>query len=167
MYKRQDKDTITLINNHLESNKLTKADKDIYEGILKSPEKEKVKNGARLLIRKLAEASACLLYTSKRVIASQKAPVALTAPEGGSRSFTFDLEIQPILDRACIACHNGNKAFDLRGGKKDQFGYGLSCLLYTSTYASSTKTKRMKKVYWNTPGSYLNIPTLLIPKKLC
>lgn len=53
-----DKDTITLINNHLESNKLTKADKDIYEGILKSPEKEKVKNGARLLIRKLAEASA-------------------------------------------------------------------------------------------------------------
>lgn len=64
----------------------------------------------------------------KRVIASQKAPVALTAPEGGSRSFTFDLEIQPILDRACIACHNGNKAFDLRGGKKDQLGYGLSYL---------------------------------------
>lgn len=51
-------DTITLINNHLESNKLTKADKDIYEGMLKSPEKEKVKSGARLLIRKLAEASA-------------------------------------------------------------------------------------------------------------
>lgn len=50
-------DTITLINNHLESNKLTKADKDIYEDILKSPEKEKVKSGARLLIRKLAEAS--------------------------------------------------------------------------------------------------------------
>lgn len=51
-------DTITLINNHLESNKLTKADKDIYEGILKSPEKEKVKSGMRLLIGKLAEASA-------------------------------------------------------------------------------------------------------------
>ena len=51
-------DTITLINNHLESNKLTKADKDIYEDILKAPEKEKVKSGAQLLIRKLAEASA-------------------------------------------------------------------------------------------------------------
>lgn len=65
----------------------------------------------------------------KRVIASQKASHALTPPEGGPRSFTFDLEVQPILDRACIACHNGEgKAFDLRGGKKDNRGYGTSYL---------------------------------------
>ena len=65
----------------------------------------------------------------KRVIASQKAPHALTPPEGGTRSFTFDLEVQPILDRACSACHNGEgKAFDLRGGKKDGRGYGTSYL---------------------------------------
>ena len=64
----------------------------------------------------------------KRVIASQKAPNVITPPEGGVRSFTFDLEIQPILDRACIACHNGEKAFDLRGGKKDKYGYGTSYL---------------------------------------
>ena len=65
----------------------------------------------------------------KRVIASQKAPHALTPPEGGTRSFTFDLEVQPILDRACIACHNGEgKAFDLRGGKKNGKGYGTSYL---------------------------------------
>lgn len=65
----------------------------------------------------------------KRTIASQKAPVSLTLPEGGVRSFTFDLEIQPILDRACIACHTGEqKAFDLRGGKKDKRGYGTSYL---------------------------------------
>lgn len=65
----------------------------------------------------------------KRVIASQKAPSSLTLPEGGQRSFTFDLEVQPILDRACIACHTGEgKAFDLRGGKKDQKGYGTSYL---------------------------------------
>ena len=65
----------------------------------------------------------------KRVIASQKAPASLTLPEGGVRSFTFDLEVQPILDRACIACHNGEgKAFDLRGGKKDKQGYGTSYL---------------------------------------
>lgn len=51
-------DTVTLINNHLESNKLTEADKVVYEDMLKSPEKEKVKSGMRLLIRKLAEASA-------------------------------------------------------------------------------------------------------------
>ena len=65
----------------------------------------------------------------KRVMASQKAAVPLKAPEGGVRLFTFDLEIQPILDRACIACHNGEgKAFDLRGGKKDKLGYGTSYL---------------------------------------
>lgn len=51
-------DTVTLINNHLESNKLTKADKVAYENMLKSPEKEKVKSGLRILVRKLAEASA-------------------------------------------------------------------------------------------------------------
>lgn len=65
----------------------------------------------------------------KRVAASKRAPHKLTPPEGGVRSFTFDLEIQPILDRACIACHNGEgKAFDLRGGKKDGKGYGTSYL---------------------------------------
>ncbi|MDR0795465.1 MAG: SUMF1/EgtB/PvdO family nonheme iron enzyme [Tannerella sp.] len=65
----------------------------------------------------------------KRVIASQKAPVPLTKPEGGVRSFTFDLEMQPILDRACIACHTGEgRAFDLQGTKKDRRGYGIAYL---------------------------------------
>lgn len=64
----------------------------------------------------------------KRVLASQKSPQKLTPPEGGVRSFTFDLEVQPILDRACVACHNGEKTFDLRGGTKDERGYGTSYL---------------------------------------
>jgi formylglycine-generating enzyme required for sulfatase activity len=54
----------------------------------------------------------------KRVMASMKTPVAITAPEGGVRSFTFDLEIQPILDRNCIGCHNGKSRLDFRGGIK-------------------------------------------------
>ena len=65
----------------------------------------------------------------KRVIASQKSPVQLTKPEGGIRSFTFDLEMQPILDKACVACHTGEgRAFDLQGGKKDRRGYGTAYL---------------------------------------
>lgn len=65
----------------------------------------------------------------KRTIASQKAAEPLMKPDGGVRSFTFDLEVQPVLDRACIACHTGEgKAFDLRGGKKDKEGFGLSYL---------------------------------------
>lgn len=51
-------DTITLINNHLESNKLTKEDKVVYEDMLKDPDAHKVKSGMRQLIGKLAEASA-------------------------------------------------------------------------------------------------------------
>ncbi len=49
----------------------------------------------------------------KRVIASQIQPHEITSPEGGTRSFTYNLEVQPVLDRACIACHNGDMAFDL------------------------------------------------------
>lgn len=64
----------------------------------------------------------------KKTIASQRAPHQLKTPEGGIRPFTFDLEIQPILDRSCIACHNGEEAFDLRGGRKDEKGYGTSYL---------------------------------------
>ncbi len=65
----------------------------------------------------------------KRVMASEKSATPLTLPEGGIRSYTFDLEVQPILDRACVACHNGNgKAFDLKAGEVDQFGFGPSYL---------------------------------------
>lgn len=50
-------DTVTLINNHLESNKLTVEDKGMYESMLRAPKKGKVERGARRLIGKLAKAS--------------------------------------------------------------------------------------------------------------
>ncbi len=50
-------DTVTLINNHLESNKLTYADKAVYESMIKDPNANKISNGTRLLMSKLAEAS--------------------------------------------------------------------------------------------------------------
>lgn len=56
----------------------------------------------------------------KRVMASQIKPHLLTAPEGGQRSFTYELEIQPILDRACVACHNGKSSLDLTGGRMNK-----------------------------------------------
>lgn len=59
----------------------------------------------------------------KRVMASAKEPSRLTPPEGGVRPFTFDLEVQPVLDRACVSCHDGIKhPMDLRGGKKTDRG---------------------------------------------
>lgn len=51
-------DTLLLINNHLESNKLTKEDKVVYEDMLRDPEKDKVESGMRQLVGKLAEAAA-------------------------------------------------------------------------------------------------------------
>jgi len=54
----------------------------------------------------------------KRVLASMKAPSQISKPEGGVRSFTFDLEIQPILDRACVSCHAEKSKLDFRGGIK-------------------------------------------------
>lgn len=46
----------------------------------------------------------------KRTIASTRTPRPLEQPEGGIRPFTFRLEVQPILDRNCVSCHNGTMA---------------------------------------------------------
>lgn len=52
------KDTVTLINNHLESNKLDAGDKALYKELLKSPDEEKVKTSGKYLWHKLADAVA-------------------------------------------------------------------------------------------------------------
>ena len=46
----------------------------------------------------------------KRTIASTILPHKLEMPEGGVRPFTFRLEVQPVLDRNCVSCHNGTIA---------------------------------------------------------
>lgn len=43
----------------------------------------------------------------KRVIASQKKALPIHPPKDGIRPFTFENEIQPILDRYCVSCHDG------------------------------------------------------------
>lgn len=60
-------DTLLLINNHLESNKLTLQDRGIYEDMIDAPDAKKVKWGARLLLNKLAEASAIRSYQADSV----------------------------------------------------------------------------------------------------
>jgi endonuclease/exonuclease/phosphatase family metal-dependent hydrolase len=60
-------DTVMLMNCHLESNKLTKEDKVIYEDILKAPETNKVKRGTRQLTAKLAEASILRAEQARRI----------------------------------------------------------------------------------------------------
>jgi len=62
----------------------------------------------------------------KRTIASTLPPRKLEIPEGGVRPFTFPLEIQPILDRNCISCHNGtNDLHDYRSGNMVLYKRGI------------------------------------------
>jgi exonuclease III len=51
-------DTLVLINNHLESNKLTKEDRGMYEDLIEAPNARKVKSSFPQLLRKLGEAAA-------------------------------------------------------------------------------------------------------------
>lgn len=53
---RQGKRVIPLIINHLESNKLTPKDKDMYKGVLKAPKSKAVSSESKHLVHKLADA---------------------------------------------------------------------------------------------------------------
>ncbi|MGL4852721.1 MAG: SUMF1/EgtB/PvdO family nonheme iron enzyme [Phocaeicola sp.] len=58
----------------------------------------------------------------KKVIASSKKPSVIKAPEGGVRPFSYELEIQPILDRNCTSCHDGeNGTMDLSRKHKTEY----------------------------------------------
>lgn len=77
----------------------------------------------------------------KRTIASTITPHPIQEPEGGVRPFTFRLEVQPVLDRNCISCHDGEKVkLDFR---KDQM----------VTYKRGVLTKLVR--YYD--QSYLNL----------
>lgn len=49
-------DTLLLVNNHLESNKLTREDRGLYEDMIDNPNAEKVKSGLHLFLEKLGTA---------------------------------------------------------------------------------------------------------------
>ena len=52
------KDTLTVFNNHLESNKIEASEKAIYQEMIDTPNKENIASGSRMLLKKLTEASA-------------------------------------------------------------------------------------------------------------
>jgi endonuclease/exonuclease/phosphatase family metal-dependent hydrolase len=62
-------DTVMLINNHLESNKLTQADKEMYHEMLTERNRETVESGTKYLLRKLADASAIRSHQADTIAA--------------------------------------------------------------------------------------------------
>jgi len=45
---------------------------------------------------------------AKATLAARKSPQAIQPWFGPQRGFSFDREVQPMLDRYCVACHNGD-----------------------------------------------------------
>ncbi|MDR0336213.1 MAG: hypothetical protein LBI18_03885, partial [Planctomycetaceae bacterium] len=46
---------------------------------------------------------------TKRTIAMGKSPTPITPFLGKERPFSFKYEVQPVLDRYCVGCHNGSE----------------------------------------------------------
>ncbi len=55
---------------------------------------------------------------ARNTLAARRAPSEVTPWRGPARGFSFAREVQPVLDRYCLECHDGGKkadATDLRG----------------------------------------------------
>ncbi len=52
-----------------------------------------------------------------RTLASQKPPAELDGWYGPARGFDFEREVQPVLNRYCVSCHNQDHKLDLRAEK--------------------------------------------------
>ena len=58
----------------------------------------------------------------KRVIASQKKPSMIQGPAGGVHPISFEHDVQPILNKYCIACHDGeNNDMNLTGDAEEEY----------------------------------------------
>jgi len=63
----------------------------------------------------------------RRSMAASKAAVAITPWRGPARNFSFAREVQPVIDRYCVGCHNGEprddgrKILGLRGDRSVKF----------------------------------------------
>ncbi len=92
------------------------------------------------------------IVPTKRVAASLKAPGDLTNYEGGIRPFVFNLEVQPILNRACIACHSGENKLLSFVGKTVPTNTSKT----TNRGVSSLKHENIDE-YFGFTQSYLNL----------
>lgn len=55
---------------------------------------------------------------AKNTLAARKRPSEIRPWYGPERGFNFAREVQPVLDRYCVGCHDGASSFDLRGRER-------------------------------------------------
>ena len=67
---------------------------------------------------------------AKPSVAMRRPPSPITPWNGPSRAFSFRREVQPVLDRHCVGCHDGKKAGlpDFRRGLKGAGNFDASYL---------------------------------------
>lgn len=82
----------------------------------------------------------------KRVMASARNPHKMKVPEGGLRPFTFKLEIQPILDRNCVSCHNAEHRLNFTGNRHDEFSGNEKSYLALHPYTHRQGSEAAMKV---------------------
>ena len=64
-----------------------------------------------------------------KTIASRRQPSEIKSWHGPARGFSFSREVQPVLDKYCVSCHNGKvredgrKIADLRGDQGKFIAY--------------------------------------------
>jgi hypothetical protein len=56
---------------------------------------------------------------NSNTMASQRPPSEITPWHGPARGFDFRREVQPVLDRHCLGCHNGRERPEARGTRPE------------------------------------------------
>ena len=92
----------------------------------------------------------------RSTLAAQHAPARLEAPPWGVRPMEFAAVVQPVLDRACVHCHDGSgaegKAFDLTARENRPF---MGVPLPVSYYNLRAHVKHAPIfTYFLPPGSF-------------
>ena len=72
--------------------------------------------------------------SSQPTMALTKSPAKLEPWLGEQRPYSFVLEMQPVLDRFCVSCHDGGEAMDLRNSFSEEE------LLHSKKYSKSYTT---------------------------
>jgi len=57
-------------------------------------------------------------------LAAKRAPSEIEPWHGPARGFAFKREVQPVLDRRCVACHDGSEGVPLDLSRKEKNGWG-------------------------------------------
>ncbi|MDR0940000.1 MAG: endonuclease/exonuclease/phosphatase family protein [Mediterranea sp.] len=104
-------DTLTLINNHLESNNLTYKDRNMYEDLIEAPNAEKVKTSFPQLLGKLVKASAIRADQADSVaqaIARSPYPNIIACGDFNDGPISYvNGELGKLLDNAFVRSGNG------------------------------------------------------------